>query len=132
MTSLDTAKNGLELIEGIVYVGRDACERPHGLGSCVVLRFGHLSRYTGVIIFQEFVERLPSCVRQPPVTSEMISWEMTRSQSGWRARRGSVCRLNPFGYRIHYARDILQVSESDPAWRNRASVEHDAIRRAER
>ncbi|PON13941.1 hypothetical protein C2W62_31680, partial [Candidatus Entotheonella serta] len=65
MSSLDTAKKGLELVEGIVYVGRDACERPYGLGSCVVLGFGDLPRYTGVIIFQEIVEcssrmRLPT------------------------------------------------------------------------
>ena len=56
MSSLDTAKKGLELVEGLVYVGRDACERPQGLGSCVVLGFGDLPRYTGVIIFQEIVE----------------------------------------------------------------------------
>ena len=65
MSSLDTAKKGLELVEGLVDVGRDACERPQGLGSCVVLGFGDLPRYTGVIIFQEIVEcssrmRLPT------------------------------------------------------------------------
>jgi hypothetical protein len=56
MTGLGTAKNGLELVERIVYVDGDACESPHGLGSCVVLGFDHLLRYTGVIIFQALVE----------------------------------------------------------------------------
>jgi hypothetical protein len=56
MTGLGTAKNGLELVERIVYVDGDACENPHGFGSCVVLGFDHLPRYTGVIIFQALVE----------------------------------------------------------------------------
>jgi hypothetical protein len=56
MTRLGTAKNGLERVEGMVYVDGNACERPHGLDSCVVLGFSHLPRYTGVIIFQVLVE----------------------------------------------------------------------------
>src|SRR6516162_907601 len=58
MTRLNTAKNGLELVERIVYVDGDACERPHGLGSCVVLGFRHLPRYTGAIIFPVLVRGL--------------------------------------------------------------------------
>jgi acetyl-CoA carboxylase carboxyltransferase component len=49
-------KNGLELVERIVDVDGDACESPHGFGSCVVLGFAHLPRYTGAIIFQALVE----------------------------------------------------------------------------
>jgi hypothetical protein len=60
MTGLGTAKNGLELVEGLVYVDGDACERPHGLDSCVVLGFGHLPRYTGAIMFQVLVEGFSS------------------------------------------------------------------------
>jgi hypothetical protein len=56
MTGLGAAKNGLELVERMVYVDGDACESPHGVGSCVVLGFDHLLRYTGVIIFQALVE----------------------------------------------------------------------------
>jgi hypothetical protein len=58
MTRLHTAENGLELIERIVYVDGDACERPHGLGSCVVLGFRHLPRYTGASIVQVLVRDL--------------------------------------------------------------------------
>ena len=55
---MPTAKNGFELVECIVDVDGDACERLHALDSCVVLGFGHLPRYTGVIVFQEIVEYL--------------------------------------------------------------------------
>src|SRR5918992_5038213 len=67
MTRLDTAKNGLERVEHLVYVDGNACERPHGLDSCVILGFGHLPRYTGVLIFQVLVADLshghPSATR---------------------------------------------------------------------
>jgi hypothetical protein len=56
MTGLGTAKNGLELVERIVYVDGDTCESPHRFGSCVVLGFDHLPRYTGVIISQALIE----------------------------------------------------------------------------
>jgi len=59
MTGLGAVENGLELVEDMVYVDGDACESPHGLGSCVVLGFAHLPRYTGVIIFQALVEGYP-------------------------------------------------------------------------
>jgi hypothetical protein len=59
ITGLVTAKNGLELVECMVYADGDACEKPHGLDSCVVLGFRHLPRYTGAIIFQELVVVLP-------------------------------------------------------------------------
>jgi hypothetical protein len=60
MIDLNTAKNGLELVEGMVYVDGDAGERSHGLGSCVVVGFAHLPRYTGVLMFQVLVEVLSS------------------------------------------------------------------------
>ena len=73
-------KNGLELVEGIVYVDRDTCERPHGVGSCVVLGFGDLPRYTGVIPFQAVVRPQTGRVRQSPVTLEYLSVENAPQQ----------------------------------------------------
>jgi hypothetical protein len=64
--SMKTLFESKQVVERVVYVSRDACERPHGLGSCVILGFGDLPRYTGVIVFQEFVEYLPR--RYPPTT----------------------------------------------------------------
>jgi hypothetical protein len=48
MCRKDTAKNGLELVERVVYVGRDTCERPHGLGLLCCLGFGELPSVTSI------------------------------------------------------------------------------------
>ena len=65
MMRLHTAENGLELVERIVYVDGDPCERPPGLGSCVVLGFRHLPRYTGASIVQVFVRELTQLYSPP-------------------------------------------------------------------
>jgi hypothetical protein len=75
---LHTPKTGLEFAKHVVDIVRDACETPHGLGSCIVLGFSDLQKYTEALVFQEVITSSLELRRLPPVTSELLTLKMGR------------------------------------------------------
>ncbi len=54
MIALCTGKNRLELVQHVIYRGRDSRAMPHVLGSCLILGLGNLQNTQEPLVFNPF------------------------------------------------------------------------------